>query len=373
MTKHKGFNYCNYASWDPRSDTLILYMKEIEEASRKFSIPNFENLVLHHEFNHRHFYKTMAIRDIVFNSSLYITMFFHLKVLKDAKQKLQRMKDTVPRFFIYFDDVGTVLDAIHAYRLYSEHQKKENIPFEDLKKSLAVILDSESKKIFDEFIWFNKNQNKANDILEPFVFSSLHPGIKLFIENREDMNYYPTQILHNLLETFQSISETNPKKADFILKKILTPPETQQDWINYYNGIMKELSKYNDNLFSITTEDPVDLELHFREQREPLIFKLLGRKFWQKKFHELSDEIPSLIIRKFSDGEYEIGHRKRIHKQTHLRFLVNLGLCHLQECVNESKELECYLCKIGFCKATKNQFSKPLHDTVKMGNEFFYN
>ena len=284
MMQHKGFRQGDYAVWDPRSDTLIINQKIVHQRSVELSIPYLESLVLDHEFSHRFIYKSPAVQDIVYSTYAFSQILSNPNMKRLPTDTLKNANYTMLLSFSFMDDINIILDALHAYRLVYDYERHHNVTFDELKKYFAVILDKESKNMFNEIRWFNKNVRTSDKVISTLTYLSVFPGMEPFLPSNDrafDIDCYPSQILFNSMETLQSLHETNISKAEIIFKKLRFPPAAFAYWPRYYNNVITELSRNNPSLRKVILPQSFSVDKHLKLYKTSLIIQILGRGFFK--------------------------------------------------------------------------------------------
>lgn len=368
MIKHNGFHLGNYATWDPRSDVLLIYKKEIERGESNFSIPLFNNLVMHHELTHRYFYKVPGIVGIVEHSNYFNSLLTKPDELAKF-DKIKFLRSMIRHYFSYIADVGMVLDAFHTFILLREYIDLNKHNIQDLGRYFAVILDDKSKRIFDNIFWFSKNIESWKKIILKSMSFAMMPGYSHFLRSKADPMTCPSEILLDILDTIRAIYESNPEKIKSINENFTKYVRSQQEYLSRYKKILTELSKYNPYLQNYALMK-FDMKEYVEIERKSIPYSLLGKNFLSMQYSDVMHQECSVKIFKESDGRYSVQHRSDVRKKTFNRLLFNLTISHFQDCIFHGAELECFMCEIGFCSP---EFADVVHKNIKKINHIVYN
>jgi hypothetical protein len=374
MIRHHGFNLGNYATWDPRCDTLLIYYPEIEKAKESINVPFFDLLTFHHELNHRYFYKSPVVVDIVGYSDHLEYAFLEKEELRNlCKNGTEAFRNDIKKFFKLIQNVGKIMDATHAFTLLVDYKITNENDYEVLLKYLATVLDKDSKSIFDEIVWFSKNIANWPYVISHLIDYSMFLGSSINKIKYEDM-YHPGFILIHLLITIKILKIKGSNELDDILSKIVSPSNDWTQYIDNIKSITGRLSKTN-HLLELFTPIEFDMKTLTKDLTKSTTFRMLGRKFLSTSKNELQKQMPSVVLVQHLDNQYEYVKRKYMRADKYIIFLMHLALVHFQDCVLEGAELECYLCQLGFCNRLHKSNPKlinDIHRVIETDNKIIY-
>ncbi|TBR09348.1 MAG: hypothetical protein EPO62_05220 [Candidatus Nitrosotenuis sp.] len=381
MIRHRGFHYGDWGTWDPRSDVFILDKQKIDYASTKFLMPDFHNLVHGHEFSHRFFYKSKSIQQILLFSEYLKIQITTQQFLKQWKSPSSNARQMLNYYFNYMDDVGNVLDVAHVFFLYGKH-KESNLDPSELKKHSRIILGEKSKRILNDFEWFDSNVEDWPFILNLIFNFSLQlkfcesetvsnkgamPGV-VFSFN---LSCPPSDLFFKFIDIFRAIYEINSTKGKLLAKRILSfhkrdPPPTYFE----LQSLIQDLEKYDPSLrefIAYVSEDG------YQSFTKCDVYRLQGKKFLKMTGNDLVKYGPAIWWT--IDKPHSLGTTTYVGERKFPLFLNNFALTHLQECLYEKAELECILCEIGYCKMEEKRqpWITGLHKQIETANSILYN